>query len=498
MRLPLLLCLLLATACGKDSTDTDPDDRETDDPELPDTDVADTDDTDVEDTEDTEVADTDVPDTDVPDTDDTDLPPLPNDQDRDGSPLGVDCDDLDPTRTPGAEELCDGIDNNCDGDSRDLGAASWLPSLGAAVPLTNHLATGTATAPAFQPFASSGTLLLCEGSWHASIGVDNNAVVTVRGVTTRAADVVLNGAGSTTIVASGGSSAVHLRDLTLTGAPSCLVVFADSANSLTNVILNGCSIRTDARDATLTLTDTELNGASATLPGLSGIWTSVTLLRADVHHYTQGGLVFGTTGDVELLQSDVHDNQSPGDGGGVSLNLNSAVSPVSITMTGTTVQRNHADLRGGGLYLQKPDALAVTLDGGLVRANTSVFGAEGVFLHQPGVTVSNLTLSDHADNAALMGYLTGAWSNITCIDNGSDCLYTLGGATPRSWTLSDSTLHRNGRYTINLSDSYTLTLTNVDFGAGPDANFADVYFDGATHDYQGTISGSCTLATGCD
>jgi photosystem II stability/assembly factor-like uncharacterized protein len=46
----------------------------------------------------------------------------PDDVDGDGSPIGEDCDDSDATILPGAEELCDGKDNDCDGgiDPEDL------------------------------------------------------------------------------------------------------------------------------------------------------------------------------------------------------------------------------------------------------------------------------------------------------------------------------------------------------------------------------------------
>lgn len=45
----------------------------------------------------------------------TPTPTLPPgvDQDNDGSALEFDCDDTDPTRYPGAPELCDGLDNDC-------------------------------------------------------------------------------------------------------------------------------------------------------------------------------------------------------------------------------------------------------------------------------------------------------------------------------------------------------------------------------------------------
>src|SRR2546423_13280020 len=55
----------------------------------------------------------------------------PNDQDGDGSLGGVDCDDHDATVHPGAPEVCDGKDNDCDGfaDNNAVDATTWYPDL---------------------------------------------------------------------------------------------------------------------------------------------------------------------------------------------------------------------------------------------------------------------------------------------------------------------------------------------------------------------------------
>jgi serine protease len=51
------------------------------------------------------------------------------DADGDLSEAGVDCDDANPSRFPGNSELCDGIDNNCDGVADSGAAPSGVPTL---------------------------------------------------------------------------------------------------------------------------------------------------------------------------------------------------------------------------------------------------------------------------------------------------------------------------------------------------------------------------------
>ena len=83
-------------------------------PTADDDDVADDDD----DVSDDDTADDDTADDDVGDDDTSDLPD-PVDEDGDGHspdhPTNPDCDDTDPDVHPGALELCDGMDTDCDG-----------------------------------------------------------------------------------------------------------------------------------------------------------------------------------------------------------------------------------------------------------------------------------------------------------------------------------------------------------------------------------------------
>ena len=57
--------------------------------------------------------------------DDCDESTPDDDLDSDGAPRATDCDDSDPAIYPGATEVCDGLDNDCDGTPDDAAGDTW-------------------------------------------------------------------------------------------------------------------------------------------------------------------------------------------------------------------------------------------------------------------------------------------------------------------------------------------------------------------------------------
>jgi hypothetical protein len=88
-----------------------------------------------------------------------------NDADMDGFCGNADCDDNDPSIYPGAIEICDGLDNDCDGlvDSND--DDFFAPSSTVSVPVISGLPDPTPLHEEIQLSASSSNLNIQSTSW---------------------------------------------------------------------------------------------------------------------------------------------------------------------------------------------------------------------------------------------------------------------------------------------------------------------------------------------
>ena len=121
-----------------------------------------------------------------------------------------DCDDGDATVYPNAAELCDGLDNDCDGDGADLGLVTFWPEGGGpAEPYERKLA-GKLLA-----LADAGTLRLCDGAHTGQLRV-SAAGLTVEGLG-GAASTSLDAQGAGSVVSVEAGAALTLSGLTLRG-----------------------------------------------------------------------------------------------------------------------------------------------------------------------------------------------------------------------------------------------------------------------------------------
>ncbi len=185
----------------------------------------------------------------------------------------TDCDDTEALTYPGATELCDGEQNDCDDTSwtDDAGLVSWMDaSTGSWSDVTSTWAAGTAATPAALTLSSDGTAQICEGTWYTALTVEADVdLVGIDG----ASNVVLSGGDVATIVTiTTDSLAISLTDLTLTEGLATRTVSTDSGSST-----HGGALHCDATSSVLIDTLTFSENAADVGGALAGSYCDFTV-----------------------------------------------------------------------------------------------------------------------------------------------------------------------------------------------------------------------------
>lgn len=236
------------------------------------------------------------------------------------STLDDDCLDTDPAVFPGAPELCDGFDNDCD-DVTDGHVATWFD------------ADGTATDQSAQPAGAlalpgDGALVLCSGTWPWRLTIPADSTVSVIGAVE---DVVLDAQDGGVGIAIGSRAVVAVEALVLTSG---------------RTTGNGAGI-TAGTGASVTLVDVQVNACVADGFG-GGVYVShgatVTMAGGAVSGNTSGGdgaaVYVDSTGSFDATDAAFEGNSTGGNGA-------LAVSGGSTTITGSTFRANVAGDGGG-------------------------------------------------------------------------------------------------------------------------------------------------------
>ncbi len=419
-----------------------------------------------------------------------------------------DCDDADAAINPRATEICDGVDNDCDGGVDATGL----------VTLNGVLNYGSIDA-AVSAAAAGGSVVVCDGTYTENVQIDDDLTLQS-----------LNGPGSTTIdgdddgacIAVAGGT-VTIRGFTLTGGTGdahpinpvytvgggVMILSSDPVTIADTVFLaneadygaglfgnDGCTVT--ITDSTFDLNNADNSGGAAYLWNCTASLDTVVL---EDNYAEWGGALYVDEGTLDLDQCTLQDNYAASEGGGALLSGGVAVT----ASTDTLLTGNEASDVGGGLLMET----GVTWTGGELYDNDADYGA-GFYSYSDGSADNEIAdlwcEANRAGTSGGCGYVYGdlAIASSTIRDNGG---YWGGGLFLQNSStylvnsvMEENIVNYNGGGVYLIDDS-ALWSVNSDWGTGSTDNDPDdIYVDGGSNAYNGygsseTFACSDTLGT---
>ncbi len=321
----------------------------------------------------------------------------------------TDCDDGDPTTYPGAFELCDGVDHDCDDTWSLARCAGCHVSDGSVPALYHHIQDALDDAASGTDFG--GVIRVCEGTYQENLIFTGAAVVvqgSAEGQTIISGDACTRGydACSTVTFQDGETQASGLASLTIQGGTGTVIQDDDG-------------------------TETRVGGGVLIVDAAPRL-DSVKILRNEAEI---GGGVGVLAGAPTFINLDVSDNFARRYGGGL------AVMNAAATVSDSVIEDNTAE-QGGGMYLENPDDMIIARS--LLASNISTGAGGGLSTVDGRLTLDHVEL---VENEAQEGQGGGASVERTTLffDSGTLSDNTAGG---------QETGHGGGIALISANDSW--------------------------------------------
>ena len=264
----------------------------------------------------------------------------------------TDCDDSDSSVNPGATELCDGLDNDCDAaTSEPDGVTIWTPT---EVLDATWWADGTASVPQALHTEDAYTIAVCGGPYYVNFGVSHDLTL-FNGDPARPA--ILSGGGvKPVLLTTEGSSGVDVQisDITIEDGLGSGGYMDDggyygggvSCGTDNTLILDRVTIQ----DSKASVGAGYAGGGVLLVDCAATITDSIITGNGTVGDYGGGIAAIGDNVMLELIDSEVTDNEAT-IGAGVVISGESESSAALAILQGTLVDGNEALTFAGGAYV---------------------------------------------------------------------------------------------------------------------------------------------------
>ena len=360
----------------------------------------------------------------------------------------TDCDDTDGAVNPGATEICDGADNDCDTSTSEDGMVTFTDATGTSSDATSDF-SGTSGSPATATLSDAGTYLFCDGTFYADVDVEADVTIT-----SLASGVTFDGSGSHSIfnVETDGIT-LTLDDVVLQNGLGDGLAFSDVGYAD-----SGGGVHCDA-SAAVELTDVRIMTSYGTLGGAivsQGCDVDLTDSQLDENDASFGGAIL--IGDATLTVTDslINDNYASIDGGGVY------VYQGTMTMSDSVVDSNLTDGEGGGVGVEDSDFTCTgttSTTAGLIANVDSNEEGGGLHMYSGTVTATDCDFGTDAggdDNEtydlfvaeADLPFIVEDDATFTCDSSGCGTQTTDQSGTGAGEDFSRTGVYRGNAYTV--------------------------------------------------